>query len=462
MNSPIINLGLIYNNNNFYIKRDDLLPFSFGGNKIRIAEEYLDDMIAKGLNCIIGYGNIRSNLCRAIANLSASKKYRDKVKECHIISPRETGDVDRTFNSEIVEKCGAFVHDCDKTNVAQTIEDVVNQCKARGLDPYYINGDKYGKGNEAVPVRAGVKIFDEIHEYCLKNNIKFDYIFIALGTGMTYAGLLCGQSKLASNEKIIGISVARPVDSEKQIIERYLNAYTESQNIGKVSTERILITDEFLCGGYGKYGQSIKATIDEMLLNYGVMLDPTYTGKAFYGMLEYLKKLPKSGSNILFIHTGGTPLFFDYLKTKPVPEFIYENKIEELICFLKAIDKRLPDRLSDRVDFNSYALKINKNGKVVSIKNNNKIIAAVLFYCNDYKTKRAYASLLGTLPEYEGLGYGAALMNEFEIISRENGMEYCCFETSIENNRALALYFRLGYRIEYLNEKVHLIKDIRK
>lgn len=29
-----------YGENSFYIKRDDLLPFSFGGNKVRIAQEF--------------------------------------------------------------------------------------------------------------------------------------------------------------------------------------------------------------------------------------------------------------------------------------------------------------------------------------------------------------------------------------------------------------------------------------
>ena len=46
--------------------------------------------------------------------------------------------------------------------------------------------------------------------------------------------------------------------------------------------------------------------------NYGIPLDATYTGKAFMGMTEYIKEIKER--NILFIHTGGTPLFFDALK----------------------------------------------------------------------------------------------------------------------------------------------------
>ena len=55
--------------NSIYIKREDLFPFSFGGNKVRIALEFINDMKKQGKDCIVGYGNARSNLSRALANL---------------------------------------------------------------------------------------------------------------------------------------------------------------------------------------------------------------------------------------------------------------------------------------------------------------------------------------------------------------------------------------------------------
>lgn len=55
-------------------------------------------------------------------------------------------------------------------------------------------------------------------------------------------------------------------------------------------------------------------TIHSVLLKDGIALDTTYTGKAFWGMQQYLKKHGVTGKNVLFIHTGGTPLFFDDLE----------------------------------------------------------------------------------------------------------------------------------------------------
>ena len=60
------------------------------------------------------------------------------------------------------------------------------------------------------------------------------------------------------------------------------------------------------------------ATIYNVMMRYGIALDPTYTGKAFNGMTEYIENTSISGKNILFIHTGGTPLFFDYLDKRDI------------------------------------------------------------------------------------------------------------------------------------------------
>ncbi len=59
----------------------------------------------------------------------------------------------------------------------------------------------------------------------------------------------------------------------------------------------------------------ILSVIREMLRHNGIALDPTYTGKAFTGLLTYLREKCIVGKRILFIHTGGLPLFFDEIRT---------------------------------------------------------------------------------------------------------------------------------------------------
>ena len=71
-------------------------------------------------------------------------------------------------------------------------------------------------------------------------------------------------------------------------------------------------------GGYGLYDDEVRETIRLMLREEGIPLDPTYTGKAYAGLLHYLRDREAAGETftgkkILFLHTGGLPLFFDYL-----------------------------------------------------------------------------------------------------------------------------------------------------
>ena len=292
--------------NSFYIKRDDLLPFSFGGNKVRIAQEYFKDMDLKKNNCIIAYGNSRSNLCRVIANMSMAKGI-----PCYVISTVDsTGNYLQTNNSVIVNQLGANIIFCDKKDVSQTVEKVINECKFNGYSPYYIYGDINGKGNEEVSVQAYVNTYKEIEEFELMKSIDFDYIFHASGTGTTQSGLICGSLLSSDNRKIIGISIARNYETNKDIIKNNISIYMKKTLDELIS---IQFEDKYVLNGYGEYNNEILETIKRVLNYDGIPLDTTYTGKAFWGMTEFLKEHKIEGKKILFIHTGGTPLFYDNL-----------------------------------------------------------------------------------------------------------------------------------------------------
>lgn len=306
MKTPIINLG-IYENNSLYIKREDMLPFSFGGNKFRIAKELFKDMEEKGYNCIVGYGNARSNMCRVLSNIAFAEKL-----PCYIVSPSDDdGSRTETFNSCIVNDCNANIVFCSKDEVKQTVESVLSKCKSFGLKPYYMYGDSKGKGNEQVLSRAYKKVFLEILAQEQELGVNFDYLFLPAGTGMTYSGLVIGKIACKSNMKLVGISISR----NKEKCALVLDDYLEALGINNINIKDCIdFDDEYLCGGYGKYTSCIENIIDYSVKNYGISLDPTYTGKAFYGMTEYLKKNKIENKKILFLHTGGTPLFFDYYR----------------------------------------------------------------------------------------------------------------------------------------------------
>lgn len=307
--TPITFVGDLLGNQ-LYIKREDLIPFSFGGNKVRIAFEYIQDMKNLHKNCLIGYGNARSNLCRVLANLSTLENI-----PCQIISPNDDDEtcVD-TNNSRMVKLCKAEIYPCSKSNVAETVEFVFNNCEQQGYLPYYIYGNKYGKGNEAVPVRAYVKTYHEICKQEQILNLKFDYIFLATGTGMTQSGLIAGAELHGDIRKIIGISVSRNSVQESQVIDNFLHSYFSECLCPRQLLNEIVVCDDYICGGYGKYNELILNVVRDNFLNNGIPMDTTYVGKGFYGMREYVNHVGITGKNILFIHTGGIPLFFDYMR----------------------------------------------------------------------------------------------------------------------------------------------------
>lgn len=298
--------------NNFYIKRDDLLPFSCGGNKVRIAREFLADMKAKSRNCLIMYGNSRSNLCRVLANAC----YIENIPCMMICSDDPDGIHRRTGNSVLVDLLGSEIIYCAKNAIAPAVDEAFQRAFSRGLIPYYIYGNRLGTGNEGCAARAYAKAYDEICAQEEAMGIHFNYIFHASGTGATQSGLVCGNLVRKDDRKIIGISVSRDKERGTDIIKNGVAEWfsDEGKTLPPNYEDEIILSDEYLAGGYGEYNEGILETIRTEWRTDGICLDPTYTGKAFTGMLSYVKSHGIENKNILFIHTGGTPLFYDALE----------------------------------------------------------------------------------------------------------------------------------------------------
>ena len=418
--------------NSIFVKRDDLLPFSFGGNKVRIALEFIEDMKNKGKDCIVGYGNARSNLSRALANLC----YQFRIP-CHIISPAdEDGTRIDTYNSKMVLACDAKFHYCKKTNVRETVENVLKGLREEGLNPYYIYGDSTGKGNEHTPLLAYVKVYEEV-----KN--QYDYIFVATGTGMTQGGLLAGKAINNGTETIIGISVARTAMQEKAVLQKSLECF--SSRIKKIGSCEVNVEDVYLCNGYGTYNRQIEKTIYQQLTCNGMPLDPTYTGKAFWGMQDYLEKNNITGKEVLFIHTGGIPLFFDYMEGIRLREVSDKNDVEEAVEQLERM--LVPSLIERNMNLSRYSSKLSAYGKVWCHYDMGKPISIIAGYFNDMTSQTAYLSMLAVAKEYQGKKLASSLLSEFENYAIQNGMGYVKLEVRKHNAAAQNLYKKFGYEV---------------
>lgn len=298
--------------NSLYMKREDLLPFSMGGNKVRIAEALMKDMRAKGCDSMIIYGSIHSNLCRVLSDLC----YAQKI-QCTMICSHEEEEKQVTTNNGILIKwSGTEIVDCSKTEIAETVETVMERIRIRGRKPYYIYGSKLGMGNEGTLVSAYAEAYREIAAFEEQEGWEFDYIFCPSGTGATQAGLTCGRLLDGGHKKIMGILISsRETERAHTILKDSVRAYFEkySKELPANYEQEIHLLDQYRQDGYGKYDERIISCVKEEYLRDGIPLDPIYTGKAFWGMTEYIRENHITNSRILFLHTGGTPLFYDFL-----------------------------------------------------------------------------------------------------------------------------------------------------
>lgn len=297
----IQNLGE-YHSNHLWIKREDLIPFSFGGNKARKAQLFFQEIDMGDYDCVVTYGSGSSNHCRIIANECCRRGIK-----CFIISPEEASEP--TFNSQMMELFGAEITTVPVSEVHDTIEGKLTELKEAGFCPYFIEGG--GHGN--IGTEAYVQCYQEIKQQEKELGVHFDYIFFASGTGTTHAGLVCGQILNWDDKKIIGISIARKNPRGRNVVLDSIRSYLGGKAKEDEIQEKTIFIDDYTTG-YGKDDSRVKQTIDLVLKIYGIPLDATYTGKAFMGMSEYIKDI--QDKNILFIHTGGTPLFFDELRSR--------------------------------------------------------------------------------------------------------------------------------------------------
>ncbi len=300
MTTPIQYLGN-FNSNRLWMKREDLIPFSFGGNKARKAKLFFETIDDGDYDCVVTYGSGSSNHCRIVANECCRRGI-----ECHIVSP--TAASAATFNSQMVELFGATTTITPVSLVHETLEKKLEGLLNLGKRPYFIEGG--GHGN--IGTRAFVQCYQEIKEYEKENGVFFDYIFLASGTGTTQAGLICGQILSDDERKIIGISIARKNPRGREIVLQSIRDYLGNKTSESTIQKKTFFIDDYT-SGYGSNDKKVMETIYDVLKKYGVPLDMTYTGKAFTGMVDYLRE--EVGKNILFIHTGGTPLFFDDLRS---------------------------------------------------------------------------------------------------------------------------------------------------
>jgi len=294
-----------------HIWRDDLTGFVESGNKVRKLEFLLAHALESGTNRIITAGGVQSNHTRATSFLAR----RLGLKVALIVREPQTGPVplsEPTGNLLLNRIAGAdlqFVSYADYrakgSTYAPFLESAAEEYRRRGDTPYVI-----GEGGS---VPHGCFGYLRAVEEMLEKLREFDALFFADGSGGTHAGLHLGYELFGlSPRKLWAINIC----DSAEYFEKRVGSLIErtAQQFNLPSRDRhVQVLDGHFGAGYGIASDADIAFYVQLARQEGVLLDPTYTGKAFRGMLSELQKnASRFGNKILFLHSGGTFATFAY------------------------------------------------------------------------------------------------------------------------------------------------------
>ncbi len=286
-----------------WIKRDEQTGTEVSGNKIRKLEFSLAEARDQGCNVIITCGGVQSNHCRATAVLGARLGFK-----VHLILRGEQPEV-AEGNLLIDYLAGATVdylsHKDWKTHTEYS-RSLQERYAAEGDKAFFI---PIGASDE-IGLWGYIAACEELAADFERYEFQPDYIVCATGSGGTQGGLVVGSALFDLPGEVAAFNVSDDANYFEQKIHEdvtlWQQRYKTGISVGELSIRTI---EGYLGPGYGIAEPPVFELIAKLGREEGIFLDPVYTGKAFYGMVQELEKgdagqLP-GARDVLFIHTGG-------------------------------------------------------------------------------------------------------------------------------------------------------------
>ena len=281
-NQQIVLPELQHNNYQLFIKREDQIHPLVSGNKFRKLKYNLQEAENQKNKTLLTFGGAYSNHILATSIAGNLKNFQT----IGIVRGDELGiDISKTLANNSTLRA-AFEHGMklefisresyrDKTSI-----DFLKNIKEKYGNFYLI--PEGGTNNLAVK---------GCEEILTTQDHQFDYICSCVGTGGTIAGIINSAQK---SQKILGFPALKG-----SFLKNEIQQYSKTQDNWQ------LIYD-YHFGGYGKYTDELIHFINQFKRVTQIQLDPIYTGKMMFGVLDMIKKnrFP-NGSKILVIHTGG-------------------------------------------------------------------------------------------------------------------------------------------------------------
>jgi 1-aminocyclopropane-1-carboxylate deaminase/D-cysteine desulfhydrase-like pyridoxal-dependent ACC family enzyme len=289
-----------------WIKREDLLPLAFGGNKLRNLEFLIGAALAEGADTLVTSGRRWSNHAR----LTAAAGARSGLGVHLVLSGPPTDPPNPGIRLD--ELFGATVHQAatDQRAERETLLDlVITELRAAGRRPYLID-----VGGSGLPgVLGQVLAAFELVEGAADRGFVPDDVVLPSATGATQAGLLAGMATAGVATTVRGFAVARRVAELVPTIEALLAELALLPGIVAVPGDRVLLDESVLGRDYGVPTAAAADAARLLATSEGILVDPIYTAKALAGLVALAKRGELDGRIVVFWHAGGTPGLFEPL-----------------------------------------------------------------------------------------------------------------------------------------------------
>jgi D-cysteine desulfhydrase len=295
-----------------YMKRDDLLGLAGGGNKTRKLEFLVAEALEQGADTLITCGAVQSNHCR----LTLAAAVKEGLKCRLVLEERVAGSYNQEasgnnflFQLMGVEQIKVVPGGSDMMAEMQKLaHDVANEGKKAYIIP--------GGGSNPVGATGYVACAEEILSQTFDKGLNINRVVCASGSAGTHAGLVTGFYGNHSNIPIIGINVSRPKDDQEELVYDLVRETAAHVGIkSEIPRQAILCFAEYVGPGYSLPTPEMAEAVRMLARMEGILIDPVYTGKAMAGLIDLLRKgYFRKEENILFIHTGGSPALYAYMR----------------------------------------------------------------------------------------------------------------------------------------------------
>lgn len=261
-----------------FVKREDLIHPVIMGNKWRKLKYNIREAKAQGHHQLVTMGGAFSN--HIVASAAAAKKHN--MQSIGIIRGEELNEESNPTLKQA-------------TDLDMRLEFVTREeYKIWRENPFLIKEqfpDSYfvpEGGTNEFAIKGCMELVEEI-------NMDFDYICTPIGTGGTMAGILKG---LDGKGHVLGVSSLKG-DFVHSMLKDLLVEH-------KIEQHNYQIFNQYHFGGYGKVTDQLIDFINGFNEKHQILLDPIYTGKLFYGVIDLIKQdFFKFNHKIILLHTGG-------------------------------------------------------------------------------------------------------------------------------------------------------------